>query len=208
MHGTGGEGDRGATRDPGPVTYGEGPVAEEGGEVPELEREAHGEHDEAERGGVGPRRQRHEPPERLGPRDGHGGRVQPRRRGQRRVPPRRGRWRVGASGGCREALDLGLEGGKAQEQAPPGEGARGPWPRRDPRGGAPGGGGDGAEAEREREEEGSHGGGAIREVELPARGGWFLSRAEQVKCSADHFGGHRCKAEFLKIRLHLSKAGS
>lgn len=32
--------------------YGERPVAEEGGEVPEPEREAHGEHDEAERGGV------------------------------------------------------------------------------------------------------------------------------------------------------------
>lgn len=97
-----------------PEQNGEGPVAEEGGEVTELEREAHGEHDKAERSGVGPRRQRHEPPERLGPREGHGGagcdvgRVQPRRGGQCRVPPRRGR---GGAGG-REALDL-EEGGKA-----------------------------------------------------------------------------------------------
>lgn len=81
----------------GDVTYGEGPVAEERGEVVEAEGEAHGEHDEAERGGVGPRRARDEPPERLGPHDGHGGagrdvsRVQPRRRRQGRVPARRRR---------------------------------------------------------------------------------------------------------------------
>lgn len=165
-----------ARRDPDPVTYGEGPVAEEGGEVPELEREAHGEHDEAERGGVGPRRQRHEPPERRGPRDGYAGagrdvgRVQPRRGRQRRVPPRRRRGRGCGGPGAREALDL-EEGGKVQ--APPGEGTRGPWPRCDPGGGAPSG--DGAEAEGEREEEGSHGG--RWRGRLPARGGWFLSRA-------------------------------
>jgi hypothetical protein len=83
----------GAVRRP---TYGEGPVADERAEVVEAEGDAHGEHDEAERGGVGPRRPRDEPPERLRPRDGHGGagrdvgRVHPRRRGQRPVPPRRG----------------------------------------------------------------------------------------------------------------------
>lgn len=188
---TGRDGDR-ARRDPGPVTYGEGPVAEEGGEVPELEREAHGEHDEAERGGVGPRRPRHEPPERLGPRDGHGGaghdvgRVQPRGGGQRRVPPRRGRGRGGPGG--REALDL--------EEAPPGggEGTRGPCPRCDPGGGAPSPSGDGDEAEWEREEERSHGG--RWRGGLPARGGWFFGSGARVR--APH--GQECRVGSVSRR--------
>jgi hypothetical protein len=101
----------GAVRRP---TYGEGPVADERAEVVEAEGDAHGEHDEAERGGVGPRRPRDEPPERLRPRDGHGGagrdvgRVHPRRRGQRPVPPRRG-----PGGGV---VEEALQGGRGRRR--------------------------------------------------------------------------------------------
>lgn len=53
--------------------YREGPLPDEGQELPELEGEAHGEHDEAQDERVGPRRHGHEPAERIGPHDGDGG---------------------------------------------------------------------------------------------------------------------------------------
>ena len=156
-------------------SYGEGPIAEEGGEVLELEGEARGEHNEAERGGVGPRRHVDKPPERLGPRDGDRragrdvGRVQTGRRGQRRVPPRRGRGRGGpllraaldSEGGGEAAMAVGEGEMKAQPRQRPGHGPRGPE-------------GEG-EGEEEEEERRSHGEGGVRSRVAwpPRRGGWF-----------------------------------
>lgn len=136
--------------------YGEGPLAEESQELPELEGEAHGEHDESQGERVRPRRQRDEPPERIGPRHGHRGagrhvrRVQPRRSRERRVPPghgiRRSRRRR------RRGAALSQDGGDAPGV---GVGEAAPWRRRAACGAEEGGG---EEAEwGEEEEEGSHG---------------------------------------------------
>ena len=179
-------------------SYGEGPIAEEGGEVLELEGEARGEHNEAERGGVRPRRHVDKPPERLGPRDGDRragrdvGRVQTGRRGQRRVPPRRGRGRGGPL--LRAALDS--EGGGEAMALGEGEMKAQPWhwPGRGPRGR------EGAEGEEEKTR--SHGEGGVRSrVAWPQRrGGWFClsgARARRgVKCGADFYGGYSMKAGF------------